>query len=77
MNENPALNNFAQQLNPRDKIVDDNPTDYVEKEYVDDEGLQNFNIGAKNQFNSDINEETSQKAKNDDNQDETLERDPD
>ena len=77
MNENPALNNFGQQLNPRDKIVDDNPTDYVEKDYVDDEGLQNFNIGAKTQFNSDINEETSQKAKNDDNQDETLERDPD
>jgi RNA polymerase primary sigma factor len=77
MNENSALNHFSQQLNPRDKMTDDNPTDYVEKDYVDDEGVQNFNVGGKSEFNSYINEETSEKAKNGNKQEESLDRDPD
>ena len=77
MNENSALNHFSQQLNPRDKITDDNPTDYVEKDDVDDEGERNFNVGGKSEFNSDINEETTEKAKNDNKQEESVDRDPD
>ena len=77
MNENSALNHFSQQLNPRDKITDDNPTDYVEKDDVDDEGGRNFNVGGKSEFNSDINEETTEKAKNDNKQEESVDRDPD
>ena len=77
MNENSALNHFSQQLNPRDKMTDDNPTDYVEKDDVDDEGERNFNVGGKSEFNSYINEETSEKAKNGNKQEESLDRDPD
>ena len=30
MNENPALDHFNKQLNDRNKLTDDNPTEYVE-----------------------------------------------
>ena len=76
MNENPALSQFNQQLDSRDKLTDDNPTDYVEKDYVDDEGARNFNLSEKSELNLELTEETNQKAKKD-GEEENVERDSD
>lgn len=77
MNENPALNHFNQQLDLREKITDDNPTDYVEKDYADDENARNFNLSEKSEINSDVAEEAGQKVKKNSSDEENLERDPD
>ena len=61
MNENPALNHYNQHFDQREKNNDDNPTEYVEKDYVDDEGARNFNLNQKSEFNLDVIEETNGK----------------
>ena len=76
MNENPALSQFNQQLDSRDKLTDDNPTDYVEKDYVDDEGARNFNLSEKSELNLELTEETNQKAEKG-GEEENVERDSD
>ena len=47
MNENPALNHYNQQFDQREKLNDDNPTEYVEKDYVDDEQSRDFTFSQK------------------------------
>ena len=77
MNENPALNHYNQQFSQREKLNDDNPTEYVEKDYVDDEQRGDFNLSQKSQFNLDVAEETNEKNKKEVVKEENLEKDSD
>ena len=77
MNENPALNHYNQQFSQREKLNDDNPTEYVEKDYVDDEQRGDFNLSQKSEFNLDVAEETNEKNKKEVAKEENLEKDSD
>ena len=77
MNENPALNHYNQQFDQREKLNDDNPTEYVEKDYVDDEQSRDFTFSQKREFNLDVSDETSGKNKKETVKEEDLEKDSD
>ena len=77
MNENPALNHYNQQFDQREKLNDDNPTEYVEKDYVDDEQSRDFTFSQKREFNLDVSDETNGKNKKETVKEEDLEKDSD